>query len=115
MSNPLVTINNVKKYFPIDKSIFRKPKEFVYAVDDINLILNTDGYLPNGLYWCCRSGDRVSKRLKRLMTHEKIYWIEIEGFDEFMAELNNCLKLKLPNSVRDPYKATTEKLNSFPY
>jgi len=41
VSNPLVTINNVKKYFPIDIGIFRKTKEFVYAVDDINLILNS--------------------------------------------------------------------------
>lgn len=58
-------------------------------------------------------GGKVSKRLDRLMRRENAYWVEIEGFDEFMAELHDDLGIRLPDSVRDPYKATTERLNGF--
>jgi len=47
------------------------------------------------------------------MQRENAYWVEIEGFDEFMAELHDDLGLRLPDSVRDPYKATTARLNGF--
>jgi tetratricopeptide (TPR) repeat protein len=82
-------------------------------MDILDAMLESDGYFPNGLYWCKRDGGKVSKRLNRLMRRENAYWVEIEGFDEFMAELHDDLGLRLPDSVRDPYKATTERLNGF--
>lgn len=82
-------------------------------MDILYTMLNSEGYFPNGLYWCLRKNSRVSKKLDRLMRLEKAYWIEIEDFDEFMAELHNGLGLVLPSSVSDPYKATTERLNRF--
>lgn len=82
-------------------------------MDILDAMLESDGYFPNGLYWCKRDGGKVSKKLDRLMRRENAYWVEIEGFDEFMAELHDDLGLRLPDSVRDPYKATTERLNGF--
>ena len=82
-------------------------------MDILDAMVESDGYFPNGLYWCKRDGGKVSKRLDRLMRRENAYWVEIEGFDEFMAELHDDLGLRLPDSVRDPYKATTERLNGF--
>lgn len=79
----------------------------------LDTMLRSEGYFPNGLYWCRRTEDKVSKKLDRLMRRENACWVEIEGFDEFMAELHQGLKLILPDSVRDPYKATTERLNRF--
>ena len=70
-------------------------------------------YFPNGLYWCHRKGGKISKKLDRLLQREKAYLVEIDGFDEFMAELHQFLGCSLPASVRDPYKATTDRLNSF--
>lgn len=81
-------------------------------MDILEMMLRSEGYLPNGLYWCLRRGGKVSKKLRRLMQQEKAYWTEIDGFDEFMAELHKGLGLTLPNIVRDPYKATTDKLNN---
>lgn len=40
MNKPLVLVKNLKKYFPISKSLFRKPKEFTRAVDGVSLSLN---------------------------------------------------------------------------
>jgi tetratricopeptide (TPR) repeat protein len=82
-------------------------------MDILDTMLRSEGYFPNGLYWCIQDKDKISKKLERLMRRENAYWIEIEGFDEFMAELHNGLGLTLPNAVRDPYKATTEMLNRF--
>lgn len=73
----------------------------------------SEGYFPHGLYWCLRNKDKVSKKLNRLMRRQNAYWVEIDGFDESIAELHEGLRLTLPNAVRDPYKATTERLNKF--
>jgi tetratricopeptide (TPR) repeat protein/NAD-dependent SIR2 family protein deacetylase len=82
-------------------------------MDVLDVLLRSEGFFPHGLYWCVRSPVKASKRLRRLMQRENTYWVEIEGFDEFMAELHNDLGLVLPDAVRDPYKATTKRLNAF--
>jgi len=83
------------------------------VMDILDTILKSEGYFPNGLYWCKRKDDKVSKKLERLMRKDNAYWVEIEGFDEFTAELHDKLGIRLPDTVRDPFKATTERLNRF--
>ena len=70
-------------------------------------------YFPNGIYWCTPKEANISRKLDKLLQREKVFLVEIDGFDEFMAELNQFLGLSLPTSNRDPYKATTERLNAF--
>lgn len=82
-------------------------------IDNINMMLKTEGYLPNGLYCCIRKNNIPSNNLKRLLEKEGSYLVEIDGFDEFMADLHEGLGLSLPDIVRDPYKAITESLNRF--
>jgi tetratricopeptide (TPR) repeat protein len=82
-------------------------------MDILDTILKSDGYFPNGLYWCKRKGDKASKKLERLMRRDNAYWVEIEGLDEFTAELHDELGIRLPDTVCDPFKATTERLNRF--
>lgn len=82
-------------------------------MDILDTLLMSEGYFPNGVYWCIRKNNKISKKLERLMRQENTYWVEIEGFDEFMAELHKGLGLTLPDAVHDPYKATTERLNTF--
>ena len=82
-------------------------------MDILDTILKSEGDFPNGLYWCKRKGDKASKKLERLMRRDKAYWVEIESFDEFTAELHDKLGIRLPDTVRDPFKATTERLNRF--
>jgi tetratricopeptide (TPR) repeat protein/NAD-dependent SIR2 family protein deacetylase len=74
---------------------------------------DSEGYLPNGLYWCIRKGSIVGRKLDRLLQREGAFLVEIDSFDEFMAELHEGLGLTLPDAVRDPYKATTDRLNRF--
>ena len=82
-------------------------------MDILDTILKSDGYFPNGLYWCKRKEDKPSKKLERLMRRDNAYWVDIESFDEFSAELHEKLGIRLPDTVRDPFKATTERLNRF--
>jgi tetratricopeptide (TPR) repeat protein/NAD-dependent SIR2 family protein deacetylase len=82
-------------------------------IDILDTMLKSEGYFPNGLYWCIRKEGKVNKKLDRLMRRENTYHVEIESFDEFMAELHEKLGLTLPDTVRDPYKAITERLNTF--
>jgi len=70
-------------------------------------------YFPHGLYWCLRNEDRISKKVQKLLTQENTYWVKIEGFDDFMAELHENLGLSLPRAITNPYEATTEWLNNF--
>ncbi len=82
-------------------------------MDTLDILLRSDSYFPNGLYWCVKDEGKVSKKLDRLMRRDNVYWVKIDGFDEFMSELHEELGIPLPDAVRDPYKATTERLNRF--
>ena len=56
-------------------------------MDTVKYLLKDNDYLRNGIYWCRKKGDAISSELFKLFNHEKVYWVEIDGFDEFMAEL----------------------------
>ena len=57
-------------------------------MDTLNFLLSNEEYLKHGVYWCIRKGDKISLNLKKLLWKDKVYFIEIEGFDELMSELN---------------------------
>ncbi|MCJ7632542.1 SIR2 family protein, partial [Candidatus Bathyarchaeota archaeon] len=82
-------------------------------MDILNSLVRSGGYFPHGVYWCLKTDAQIGRKLDRFLQRENVYLIEIDGFDEFMAELHESLGLILPDTVKDPYKATTEKLNRF--
>lgn len=76
-------------------------------------LMRTPEYFPNGVYWCIKKGSKLPPKVEQLMRMPNVYWVEIEGFDEFMAHLHKNSVLQLPDIVKDPYKATTYRLNTF--
>jgi tetratricopeptide (TPR) repeat protein len=76
-------------------------------------LVETEGYFPHGIYWCFPTGAELSKKAKELIGMNRVYWVEIRGFDEFMADLHKKSRLQLPDLIKDPYKATTGRLNTF--
>ena len=60
-------------------------------------------FFKNGIYWCIRKGDEnISDDLKKLLWKDKVFFIQIEGFDELMAELNKRLNkgvLPIDNAI----------------
>lgn len=82
-------------------------------MDVIDTLVRSEDYFPHGVYWCLKKGTKPCRKLDRFLNRERVFVVEIEGFDEFTAELHQGLDLTLPDSVGNPYKATTEKLNRF--
>lgn len=56
-------------------------------MDVLSTLLKNDEYLKNGIYWCIRNHSDVPEELRKLMWRERVYFVEIDGFDELFAEL----------------------------
>lgn len=57
-------------------------------MDVLNGLLRNEEYLKNGVYWCVRSGDEeIGEELERFLWRDRVYWVEVEGFDELLASL----------------------------
>jgi tetratricopeptide (TPR) repeat protein len=80
-------------------------------MDTFNTLLRFDQYFPHGIYWCVRKGATLSKNVELLSRFPKFKVVEIEGFDEFFAELNNELSLPLQQEMTNPYASLAMKLN----
>jgi hypothetical protein len=73
--------------------------------------LKRDDAFRHGLYWCIKRGAPQSPNVLRLARHPAVRFIEIDGFDEFFAELHESLGLPLQQEVAAPYKSLAERLN----
>lgn len=62
-------------------------------MDILTFLLQQEDYFKNGIYWCIRKGeeDKVCGELKKLLWRDRVFYVEIDGFDELMAELNHYL------------------------
>ncbi len=56
-------------------------------VDVLTLLLKNEDYFRNGIYWCIRKGADISEELRRLFWKDRVFFVEIDGFDEFFAEM----------------------------
>ncbi|MBR1916026.1 MAG: SIR2 family protein [Alphaproteobacteria bacterium] len=81
-------------------------------MDILENIIKKDGYLDGGLYWCTRNLKEIENnhRLKKLLLNDKAFIIQIEGFDEFFAELNHFISDK--DYINDPFQKNKEDICS---
>ena len=72
-------------------------------MDILSFLLKKEEFFKNGIYWCIRKGDEnISDDLKKLLWKDKVFFIQIEGFHELMAELNKRLNkgvLPIDNAI----------------
>lgn len=65
------------------------------SIMDILLdLLRGNEHFKNGIYWCVRKGTKeesFSSELKRLLEKDRVFLVEIEGFDELFSEMNHYL------------------------
>lgn len=68
------------------------------VMDVISNLLKHEHYFKHGIYWCLRSDSQINPELRKLFwKEEKVFFVNIDGFDELMANLNDRLnKGKLP-------------------
>lgn len=60
-------------------------------IDVLNYLLRQDEFLGNGIYWCIRKDDEINPDLHKILKRERVYYVEIDGFDEALAELHYCI------------------------
>lgn len=60
-------------------------------MDVIEFLAKDENYLKNGIYWCLRKEDVISEEVKKILWNDKVFWVEIEGFDQFFAGLYSGL------------------------
>ena len=56
-------------------------------MDILTSLLKNDEFLKGGVYWCLREDTEVTEELRRLFWRDRIYFVKIPGFDEFMGEV----------------------------
>ena len=59
------------------------------VMDVLQYLLRSDDYFKHGVYWCIRKGDHLSEDLLKLLWRDRVYFVEIDGFDELMAQLHH--------------------------
>ena len=80
------------------------------VMDTLELLLKDDENYMQGVYWCIRPGDQISKRLESLLKRDRVYLVEIDGFDEFIADLHQTMKFALPKSVAQPLEMAKDRV-----
>jgi tetratricopeptide (TPR) repeat protein len=60
-------------------------------MDVLQYLLRSEDYFKHGIYWCIRKGERPSDELLKLLWRDRVYFVEIDGFDELMASLHSDL------------------------
>lgn len=76
-------------------------------IDVLTYLLKNEDYFKNGIYWCLRSDTLINEDLRKLLWKDRVYYVEIDGFDELMAEINSKLnngELPVDNSYLDKKK-----------
>ena len=83
------------------------------VMDTLELLLRDDENYKQGVYWCISKGSNISSRLESLLRRDRVYLVEIDGFDEFMAELHKEARLTLPRAIAQPFEIAKERARLF--
>ncbi|OIN24857.1 SIR2 family protein [Vibrio barjaei] len=85
-------------------------------METLNTLLRHDSNFPHGIYWCVMKGTaqhELAKELEELTRFPRFHIIEIDGFDEFLADIHHELGLKIQAEVSEPYQHLANRLDSF--
>ena len=83
------------------------------VMDTLEVLLRSEEYFLHGVYWCIRRDDTLSKRVRSLLRRDRVYLVEIDGFDEFMSALHAAADLKLPEPIIRPFHVARERARLF--
>ena len=83
------------------------------VMDTLELLLRDEENYKQGVYWCIRRGEHKSRRLESLLRKDRVYLVEIDGFDQFGAELHNIAQLSLPRPIARPFEMAEERAKLF--
>jgi NAD-dependent SIR2 family protein deacetylase len=79
------------------------------VMDLLDVLVRSDNYFRNGIYWCIRKGSCPGRRLQQLLRNDRVFWVEVEGFDEFVSEVARSSNVGLPEGVCIPHATAFER------
>ena len=83
------------------------------VMDTLDLLLRDEEHYKQGVYWCLRRGAPKSSRLEHLLRRDRVYLVEVDGFDEFMADLHEAAQLPLPKPIARPFDMARDRARLF--
>ena len=72
------------------------------VMDTLELLLRDDENYKQGVYWCRHRNSEIPTRLRSLLRRDRVYLVETDGFDEFMADFHTAARLNLPRPIAQP-------------
>jgi peptide/nickel transport system ATP-binding protein/oligopeptide transport system ATP-binding protein len=110
---PLIETKNLKKYFPVNKPVFQKSKNFVKAVDDVNISILTGETL--GLVGESGCGKSTLGRLllRLLPVTEGTVFYNDENITLYGEEKLRNLRRSMQIIFQDPYSALNPRMTVF--
>ncbi len=111
MTEAIIKLENIKKYFPIRGGIFSRVIGNIKAVDDVSLVINRGETLGLvGESGCGKStlGRTILKLLEP--TGGKVFYKEYDIFNTDKEELRN-LRREIQIIFQDPYSSLNPRLN----
>ena len=79
-------------------------------MDALEMVLADNASFPNGIYWCMRdSSKELPGALQSIAKDGRVYFVDIEGFDEMLAEIHSATRLDLPDGLSSPFKFTSDR------
>ncbi len=79
----------------------------------IEELVQKDDYFKHGVYWCIKKGEVPRKRVEKLLDEKRVHAIEIQGFDELMALIQQKAGLSLPAAVVNPMQVAEKRSEIF--
>jgi tetratricopeptide (TPR) repeat protein len=79
------------------------------VMDMLDVLVRSDSYFRNGIYWCIRQGTCPGRRLRQLLRNDRVFWIEIAGFDELMADISTEISCDLPEAILAPHSSALQR------
>jgi tetratricopeptide (TPR) repeat protein len=80
------------------------------VMDLLDVLVRSPQFFKHGIYWCIRKGVVPCNRLRQLLRNDRVFWIEIDGFDEVLAALCNHLDISLPTAIVSPHEVAINRV-----
>ena len=83
------------------------------VMDTLDVLLRDDNNFKQGIYWCTPRGEQPSRRLRSLLRRDRVYLVEIDGFDQFLADLHELSGEQLPTALAHPFEIARKRADFF--
>ena len=83
------------------------------VMDTLDVLLRDEDNYKQGIYWCLLPGEDPSDRLASLCRRDRVYLVEVAGFDEFLGDLYDSTGKPLPKAIAHPFQMAKERVDLF--